>query len=234
MKPGPLVDSFQPLQRLHLYASGKSQLRQETKNDLSVFIDVVEVDLVDGISGGVNVGVRVGKGALKDEGRWVSRSGSASVITAGVAASRLDEADAGVSVDQKLGEGIELSVGVIGDEAELVARAVSNHVLVKHSCDVLTFASVLLEDCLTSKETGLLASVPMKLNGVGCLAGTDAGVGEDGSECLQNGHAARTIIICTCCLSGGATAVDRVLVGTNDDCLGRRTLDGGDDGELRE
>lgn len=133
------------------------------------------------------------------------------------------------SVEDHLGELGEVGVGVVGDDAH--GLAVASHVLVKHSNDLLALLAVLLEDVLGAEQTLLLTGVPVELEGVGSLAGSNLLVRDEGTQSLEDGHGARAVVVGTWSLALGVVAVDAVLVSTDsNDLLGLAGDDGTDAG----
>lgn len=74
----------------------ESQLVHKTQRHASVLKHVVKGQMLDGVLGAVDVGVRILKGRLDDKGRGVAGLGGRGVVRAGVAALGLDPRDMAV------------------------------------------------------------------------------------------------------------------------------------------
>ncbi|CAH0051905.1 unnamed protein product [Clonostachys solani] len=185
-----------------------NQLECNGLNHLSMLKDMLKAKLLDGVSGLMNVSIVLSKRGLEQERSGISHSRGTRVIAAAISALGLGESNVGICTDKELDKLIQLSAGVVGDEAECVVCSVSNHVLVEHGCDIFAVICILLEDRLTSEEAGLFTGIPVKLNSVRCLSRSDTRVFEENPQGLQNGHTARAVIISARCQPSSVRSID--------------------------
>ena len=104
--------------------------------------------------------------------------------------------------DHKLDEISQTRVNEISNDSHalLLARIksslyVTGHILLQHSLDIPSSPLVVLEDSLTSEKSSLFGRIPVELDGVLALALDDILGCEEYSECLQDSHSSRSIII---------------------------------------
>lgn len=88
-----------------------------------------------------------------------------------------------------LDEARQARVDIVSNHADGLARTrldVAGHVLLQHGLDDLAAVLVVCEHGLAAQEAGLFGRVPVELDGVGRLAGCDAGVGEEDAQGFQD------------------------------------------------
>lgn len=103
------------------------------------------------------------------------------------------------SGDDPLGESSQGSVNIVGDDADNLPGArpdIASHILVEHGPDITALAEVLLEDGTTAEQTSLFTGIPVELDSVLGLVRSNARVGKQDTESLEDSGRARSIIIC--------------------------------------
>lgn len=184
--------SVYPIVTHHTLQGSESKLVRKSKNNLGELKDMGEVNGVDGVLGRVDQRAAVIKGRLKRHGGWVTGACSRSMVGATVSALRIDgrkrrvlfkleeiayHGDNTYSSNDLLEESSQSSVNVVGENSNdflCSGLDVTSHVLVEHGLDLSTITLVLLEDSTTAEKTSLFSGIPVKLDGVGSLAGGDA------------------------------------------------------------
>lgn len=134
------------------------------------------------------------------------------MVRATIAAGRAGGSSASVLGGDKANVGSESRVDVVGVDSGLATRRVAGHVLVQHTEDTLARRFVVGKDSLGAKETTLLTSIEVELDGV---LGAETS-GDKNAQGLKQVDSTGAIVIGTRSAGSGGTS-GGIVVGTNND-----------------